>query len=350
MLEQCWNKPIRQVRNEIGKMSCLPIGLVLCNFWIVSIAVSLRQKQAQQTPSTGAGWNGGTADIYNSPQVVVVIETWKGSAPYYPFLQYHNLKYNKAPPNSECYFIDFHSNFNFTATLDRVGLGMSTGPRLQKQSLELARRHWEGLAHEKTDTKGDGRWSEMEIMFFQDFKKLVTTLVLEIPYCRKRPCWEQKVFENWRFSSTPEDLHGTWRWFSSLIVQSLVVIDSSFTFWKVQQSDCIEPRFNPNLYTPPRYTTWTSIQYPHHWSLLPLSSILVHPRRRKDLNEVLQTETVFTNVSKASPRRDNGRRSVGCQWLQRYVVTQELYQDYIRISRKDNDKSNETLYIYDYTA
>lgn len=247
MLEQCWNKPIRQVRNEIGKMSCLAIVLVLCNFWIVSIAVSLRQKQAQQTPSTGAGWNGGTADIYNSLQVVVVIETWKGSAPYYPFLHYHNLKYHKAPPNSECYFIEFHSNFNFTATLDRVGLGMITGPRLQKQSLELARRHWEGLAHEKTGTKGDGRWSEMEKMFFQDFKKLVTALALEMPYCRKRPCWEQKVFENWRFSSPPEDLHGTWRWFSSLIVASLVVIDSSFTFWKVQQSDCIEPRCNPNL-------------------------------------------------------------------------------------------------------
>ena len=54
-------------------------------------------------------------------------------------------------------------------------------------------------------------------------------------------------------------------------------------------------------------------------------------------------------MSKASPRRDNGRRSVGCQWLQRYVVTRELYQDYIRISRNDNDKSNETLYIWLYS-
>ena len=150
MLEQCWNKPIRQVRNEIGKMSCLAIVLVLCNFWIVSIAVSLSQKQAQQTPSTGAGWNGGTADLQNSLQVVVVIENMEGISNLLSILtlpQFWNT--TKHHPILNATSLTFTATSILRQLWTGVGLGMSTGPRLQKQSLELARRHWEGLAHEK---------------------------------------------------------------------------------------------------------------------------------------------------------------------------------------------------------
>lgn len=247
MLEQCWNKPIRQVRNEIGKMSCLPIVLVLCNFWIVAIAVSLRQKQAQHTPSTGASWNGGTADIYNSLQVVVVIETWEGSVPYYPFLQYHNLKYHKAPPNSECYFIDFHSNFNFTTTLDRVGLGMSTGPRLQKQSLELARRHWEGLAHEKTDTKGDGEmewYGDNVFPWLQEVGHNIgagNTLPLKETMLGAKGVWKLKVFFHSR--------RFTWNLKMIFISDCRISGCHRFQLYVLEgtKSDCIEPRCNPDL-------------------------------------------------------------------------------------------------------
>lgn len=193
------------------------------------------------------------------------------------------------------WFIDLRSNFNFTATelawVWALGRGYKNKVLNWREGIEkawhMANENWHQMWWEmKWD--GDNVLCRTSRSWSQHWCWKCNTV--ETDHAGSKGCLKTEgILPLPKICMQPEDdVH---LWLSHLWLSSTPALRfQRYNNLTIENQD-VTPIYWPKIHHLDIY----SISSP-----LILTSILVRPRRRKDLNEVLQTETVFTNVSKAS--------------------------------------------------